>query len=68
LKRVQNELGQIVSAQVNDIETLKQENAVLRKALEDGQEAIAALRKTQAENNADMTGLKDRIQRLNGRA
>ncbi|MCG7852988.1 MAG: tol-pal system protein YbgF [Methanosarcinaceae archaeon] len=68
LKRVQNELGQMVSAQVNDIEALKQENAVLRKALEDGQEAIAALRKTQAENNADMTGLKDRIQRLNGRA
>ena len=67
LKRVRNELGQMVSAQVNDIEALKQENAALRKALEGGQETIAALRKTQAESNADMTVLKDRIQQLNGR-
>jgi tol-pal system protein YbgF len=67
LKRVQNEIGQKVSAQVNDIETLKQENAALRKALDDNEDAIAALRKTQAENNADMAGLKDRIQKLSGR-
>ncbi|MFH1080034.1 MAG: tol-pal system protein YbgF [Pseudomonadota bacterium] len=67
LKRLQNELDRMVSVQANDIEALKQENAVLRKALEGSQEAIAALRKTQAEGNADMTGLNDRIQRLNGR-
>jgi tol-pal system protein YbgF len=67
LKQVQNELGQRVSAQVNDIEALKQENEALRKALEDSEEAIAALRQTQAESNADMTGLKDRIQKLSGR-
>ncbi len=67
LKQVQNELGQRVSAQVNDIEALKQENTALHKALEDSQEALAALRKTQAESNADMTGLKDRIQKLSGR-
>jgi len=67
LKRVEKEIGQKVSAQVNDIEALKQENAALRKALDDNEEAIAALRKTRAENNADMTGLKDRIQKLTGR-
>ena len=67
LKQVQNELGRMVSVQANDIEALKQENAALRKALQGGQETIAALRKTQAESNADMTVLKDRIQQLNGR-
>jgi tol-pal system protein YbgF len=67
LKRVEKEIGQKVSAQVNDIEALKQENAALRKALENNEEAIAALRKTQAESNADLTGLKDRIQKLTGR-
>jgi tol-pal system protein YbgF len=67
LKRVRDELGQMVSVQANDIEALKQENAALRKALEGGQEAIAAMRKMQAESNADMTGLTDRIQQLNGR-
>ncbi len=67
LTRVQNELGQMVSVQANDIEALKQENVALRKELDGSQEAIAAMRKTQAENNADMTGLKDRILRLNGR-
>lgn len=67
LKQVRNELGQMVSAQVNDIEALKRENADLRKVLEDSQEALAVLKKTQAEGNADMTDLKDRIQKLSGR-
>jgi len=67
LKRVQDDLGRMVSVQANDIEALKQENAALRKALEGSQEAIEALRKTQAESNADMTGPKERIQQLNGR-
>ncbi|MBA4397583.1 MAG: tol-pal system protein YbgF [Syntrophus sp. (in: bacteria)] len=67
LNRVKNELGQMVSVQANDIQVLKRENADLHKALEGNQEAIAVLRKTQAESNADMTGLKDLIQQLTGR-
>jgi tol-pal system protein YbgF len=66
LKRVHQELDLKVSAQASDIERLKQENAALRQAVESSQEAEAALRKTQAENNADMTELKDRLRLLSG--
>jgi len=67
LKRVHEELGQKILVQGNDARALKQENADLLKALEGARESIAALRKTQAESNADMTGLKDLIQQLTGR-
>lgn len=66
LKRVHQELDLKVSAQANDIELLKQQNATLRKAAESSQEAVAALRKTQAEHNADMMELKDRMRLLSG--
>lgn len=67
LKQVRSDIGQIVSAQVKDIEALKRDNAALRRALEDSQEALLDLRKAQAEGNADMTELKDRMQKLGGR-
>lgn len=66
LKQVRQELDLRASAQANDIERLKQENAVLRKVLENNQEAVAVLRKTQAEYNADTVELKDRIRLLSG--
>jgi len=58
LKRVQGGLDQ-------RIEGLKGENESLRVS---HQEAIDALRKSQAEINADMAELKDRIQQLTGRS
>jgi len=67
LKIVQYDFDKKMSVQANGIESLKQENAALRKAIESNQEAISALRKTQAELNADVTDLKDRIQQINGR-
>jgi tol-pal system protein YbgF len=66
LKQVRQELDLKASAQAQDIEFLKQENAALRKAVESSQESITALRKTQAESNADITELKDRIRLLSG--
>jgi tol-pal system protein YbgF len=66
LKRIHQELDLKTSAQANDIERLKQENGVLRQALESNREEVAALRKTHADNRADMMELKDRLQSLNG--
>lgn len=66
LRQVRQELDLKTSAQANDTESLKQENAALRKAVESSQESITALRKTQAESNADVTELKDRIRLLSG--
>ena len=68
MRRVHDEFDQKTSVQAKDLELLKQENIDLRKGMESNREAIAALRKTQAEINADMTELKDRIQQLNGRS
>jgi tol-pal system protein YbgF len=56
------------SAQAGDIEHLKKENAALRQAAESNQEAVAALRKTQADNHADMMELKDRLRLLSGQS
>lgn len=67
MKRVHDEFDQKTIVQAKELEFLKQENTDLRKEMESHREAIAALRKTQAENNADMTDLKDRIQQINGR-
>jgi len=67
LRNVQYELDRKMSVQANDLESLRQENAALRKMTESNQEAISALRKAQAELNADVTDLKDRIQQINGR-
>ena len=65
LKRVQGELDQKITVTSKDIETLKEENEALRKS---NKEAIDALRKSQAEINADMAELKDRIQQLTGKS
>jgi tol-pal system protein YbgF len=66
LKQVRQELDLNASSQASDIALLKQENAVLRKAMESSQESISSLRKMQAESNADITELKDRIRLLTG--
>jgi len=65
LRRVQGELDQKITVTSNDIETLKEENESLRKS---NKEAMDALRKSQADINADMTELKDRIQQLTGKS
>jgi tol-pal system protein YbgF len=65
LRRVQGELDQKITVTSKDIETLKGENESLRKS---NKEAIDALRKSQAEINADMAELKDRIQQLTGKS
>jgi tol-pal system protein YbgF len=65
LRRVQGELDQKITVTSKDIETLKGENESLRKS---NKEAIDALRKSQADINADMTELKDRIQQLTGKS
>jgi tol-pal system protein YbgF len=67
MRRVHDEFNQKTTTQAKDLELLKQENSELRKMIESNREAIAALRKTQAEINADMTDLKDRSQQQNGR-
>ena len=65
LRRVQGELDQKITVTSKDIETLKEENESLRKS---NKEAMDALRKSQADINADMTELKDRIQQLTGKS
>jgi tol-pal system protein YbgF len=65
LRRVQGGLDQKITVTSKDIETLKEENESLRKS---NKEAMDALRKSQAEINADMTELKDRIQQLTGKS
>ena len=65
LRRVQGELDQKITVTSKDIETLKEENESLRKS---NKEAIDTLRKSQAEINADMAELKDRIQQLTGKS
>jgi tol-pal system protein YbgF len=48
------------------IQTLNDENTNIQKAVEKINEAIAALRKSQAEMGADVTEIRDEIQKLKG--
>jgi tol-pal system protein YbgF len=59
LKHVQGDLDR-------KTQSLKEENANLRKDIEKINEAIAALRKSQAEMGADVTEIRDEIQKLKG--
>lgn len=68
LRRVQGHFEQRATVQADEIGLLKQENTTLRKEIEGYQEALAAVRKSLAENNAEMAELKDRQRQLGGLA
>jgi tol-pal system protein YbgF len=59
LERVQGDLDR-------KIQVLKEENTNLRKDVEKINEAVASLRKSQAEMGADITEIRDEIQKLKG--
>jgi len=66
LSRLRGELSARIAAGDAQTKSIKEDNAAIHGELKKGEEALAALRKRQAEIGADLTELRDNVQQLTG--